>query len=632
MDELPGLEIPRHEARAVQVLLETPLPHLDQHFDYALPDGVEAPLGCRVKVRFGGRQQDAFVVGHAPSQHAGRLLPITKVVSPLSVLTPEVLELCADVAHAMAGSTPDVVRLAVPARAARVELAANLEPGPMPVAPEADLPTWGDYEGGERFLEHVRRGELPRAVWSALPGVVGEIPRWQHDLRAAVGACLASGRRVLIVVPTISAVESVSAVLGDLGSVVQQHGELTPPDRYRVFLRALSGQCDIVVGTRSAVYAPVPDLGLIVIWDCDDENLFEQHAPYPTALHAVVRRRKTAVLIGSLSRPVRAQLLVHDAWAKDISPARATFRAAAARVDAPDESALRGDRSRLPEAAFRMLRGALEHGPVLIHTPRSGYLHAIRCAECGESVRCPHCNGPITITPGGTACTWCGRLVHVRCAECGGTAVKAYRVGAERTWEEIGRQFPSVPVVLSNARAGITRVVGPQPRVVIATPGSEPVAEGGYAAAAILDAAVATARPDLDAGLTAVGRWFHVAGLVRSAGDGGRVMILGGPERRAADAVVRWDAAGYAARELEEREELHFPPAWRTAKLTGEATDLDAVGAKLEAELLGPVDGALIVRVPRREGRELLDQLRAITRERSAKKLAKVNVRVDAPL
>lgn len=628
MTELPGFETPRHEARAVQVLLETPLPHLDQSFDYALPEGVDAPIGSRVKVPFGGRRHDAFVVGHEPSHHAGRLLPITKVVSPLSVLTPEVYRLCEDVAQAMAGSTPDVVRLAVPPRAARVEQSASLEPGPIPVAPEAELPAWDEYVGGDTFLDHVRQGENPRAVWTALPGVSGSTPRWQRDLASAVGACLASGRRVLIVVPTVAEVEALSAALSDCGSIVQQHGELSPPDRYRAFLRTLTGQCDIVVGTRSAVFAPVQDLGLIVVWDCDDENLSEQHAPYPTALHAAIRRRDSAILIGSLARPVRAQLLVQDGWAKEIAPVRATFRELAPRVEAPDEAALRGDMARLPEPAFRMLREALQHGPVLIHTPRSGYLHSIRCADCGERVECPHCHGPITIKPGGTTCALCGRAVSVRCAGCGSTQVKAYRVGAERTWEEIGRQFPSVPVTLSNARTGVTRAVTAKPRIVIATPGAEPVAENGYAAAAILDAAVATARPDLDTGLTAVDRWFHVAGLVRGAGEGGRVMILGGPEQRAAAALVRWDAAGYAARELEEREELHFPPAWRIARLSGE--DVGSLATQLDAEILGPVNGALIARVHRRDGRKLLDQLRALTRDRSAKKLPKITVQVDA--
>ena len=637
MTELPGLETPRTRERATQVLLETPLPHLDQPFDYALPDGVDAPIGCRVKVPFGGRRHDAFVIGHEAPSHVGRLLPITKVVSPLCVLTPEIYALCEAVARAMAGSTPDVVRLAVPPRAARIEIAANLDPGPMPVAPAARVPVWNDYLGGTEFLDLLREGESPRAVWTARPGVDGGTPRWHNDMRSAIAACLASGRRALVVVPTGADVLALSTALSDLGSLVQQHGELTPPDRYRAFLRMLAGQCDIVVGTRSAVFAPLPELGLVIIWDCDSENLAEQHAPYPTALHAVVRRRGTAVLIGSLARPVRAQLLVHDGWAGEIAPKRTTFRALAPRVEAPSAADLRGDAARLPEAAFRMLRAALEHGPVLIHTPRAGYLHSIRCAECGEAVQCPHCHGPVTIRPGGPTCGWCGRAVAVSCAHCGGTRVKAYRVGTERTGEEFGRQFPSIPIVLSNARAGVTRALDSRPRIVVATPGAEPVAEGGYAAAAILDAAVATSRPGLDAGVTAVDRWLAVASLVRGADDGGRVMILGNPEPRAAGAVVRWDPAGYAARELDEREELSLPPAWRIARLTGEAADLGSVTARLDRssvqpEILGPVDGAIIARVPRRRGREFVELLREITRERSVKKLSKVTVHVDAPL
>lgn len=632
MTTLPGLEPPRPEVRAVQVLLDTPVPHLDQPFDYMLPDGMDAPLGCRVLVPLAGRRTPAYVVGHEPPSHRGRLLGVMKVVSALPVLTEEVYTLCQAVARATAGSTADVVRLAVPARHARVEQNADLTPGPVPHVPAGETSGWTDYRGGGAFLRHVRKGGTPRAVWTALPGVSGAMPRWCADLASAVAACLASGRRALVIVPTAREMELVIDAFDGLGDVLAYHADLSGKDRYRAFVRMLAGQCDVVVGTRSAAYAPLPDLGLVAIWDADDDSLAERHAPYPTALHAVTRRRDCAVLIGSLSRPVRAQLLVEDGWAVAVEAERAVTRACAPRVEAPDATDLRGDRSRLPEPAFRMLRAALDNGPVLVHVPRSGYLHAIRCATCFGEVRCTFCAGPLTISPSGATCAWCGRGQRVTCSHCGGHRLRATRVGSERTAEEIGRQFPSIPVVISSARTGITRQVDSRPRVVIATPGAEPIAEKGYTAAIVLDAAVATARPALDAGAEAVGRWITAASLVRPSADGGRVMIVGNPDARAAQACVRWDPAGYAGRELEEREKLRFPPCWRVVRFTGPYGELEGIARELDADVLGPVDDTLLVRAPRSEGRSLVDAVAVLSRARSAHKREPVRVHVDPPL
>ncbi|MGM0385453.1 MAG: hypothetical protein ACQERF_05665, partial [Actinomycetota bacterium] len=182
---------------------------------------------------------------------------------------------------------------------------------------------------------------------------------------------------------------------------------------------------------------------------------------------------------------------------------------------------------------------------------------------------------------------------------------------------------------------GITATVEDRPALVIATPGSEPVADGGYAAALVLDAAVATARPELNAGSVALDRWLTVLALVRDAAAGGRAMILGNPDPAVAQACVRWDPAGFAQRELEERADLRFPPAWRLVRFTASAAALGRVERELELadlpqlELLGPVEGQLLARVPRQHGRDLLARVRVLQVERSGRKEEVVRVRVD---
>ena len=131
-------------------------------------------------------------------------------------------------------------------------------------------------------------------------------------------------------------------------------------------------------------------------------------------------------------------------------------------------------------------------------------------------------------------------------------------VGAERTAEELGRAFPQTPVRQSVGGRTVAQVPD-TPAIVVATPGAEPPAEGGYAGAVLLDTALLLLRPDLRAAEEALRRWLNVVALVRSGADGGSVIAVGESAGRALQALVRVDPAGFAARELAERAEARIP-------------------------------------------------------------------------
>jgi primosomal protein N' (replication factor Y) len=217
-------------------------------------------------------------------------------------------------------------------------------------------------------------------------------------------------------------------------------------------------------------------------------------------------------------------------------------------------------------------------------------------------------------------------------------------VGAGRTAEELGRAFPGAPVRTSG-RDGVLASVGPEPALVVATPGAEPVAQGGYGAVLLLDTWALLTRADLRAGEEALRRWLAAATLARPGPDGGRVVVVADGGLVAVQALLRWDPATFAARELAERRELGFPPAARMASLTGPP---DAVADLLDlaelpdgAELLGPVplppgpDGAVeeraLVRVASRSaGAALAGALHAAAGVRSARKAeGPVRIQID---
>jgi len=172
--------------------------------------------------------------------------------------------------------------------------------------------------------------------------------------------------------------------------------------------------------------------------------------------------------------------------------------------------------------------------------------------------------------------------------------------------------------------------VSARPALVVATPGAEPVAAGGYGAALLLDGWVLLSRADLRAAEEALRRWLGAAALVRPAAAGGRVVVVAAGELRAVQALVRWRPEWLAARELEERTSLRLPPAVRMAALTGTSTALADLLATVDlpeiAETLGPVpvgDGTherMVIRVPRRDGNALAVSLKAALAVRSARK------------
>ncbi|MFG2840721.1 primosomal protein N' [Streptomyces zaomyceticus] len=587
--------------------------HLDQFFDYAVPEELDeiARPGVRVRVRFGagahqvkngrregGRLIDGFLVERrATSDYSGPLAALADVVSPEPVLGPELLGLARAVADRYAGSLADVLQLAVPPRSARAEGRPSPEPLPPPAPPEPG--SWARYERGPAFLDSLAHGGAPRAVWNALPG-----PYWAEEIARAVGATLASGRGALVVVPDGRAAGRVdaalTAVLGE-GRHALLTAEAGPEKRYAQWLAVRRGAVRAVVGTRAAMFAPVRDLGLVVVWDDGDGSHSEPHAPQPHAREVLLLRAahdRCAFLLGSTSCTVEAAQLVESGWAQALGAGREQVRRAAPLIRTVGDGELARDEAaraaRLPSLAWQAVREGLKTGPVLVQVPRRGYVPRLACERCRTPARCRHCAGPLEAPEQQELhCAWCGRgASDWHCVECGSTRLRAQVVGARRTAEELGRAFPAVPVRTSGRDHVLDSVPG-RPALVVSTPGAEPVAEGGYAAALLLDGWAMLGRPDLRAGEEALRRWIDAASLVRGQPEGGTVVVVAEPTLRPVQALVRWDPVGHARRELAERTELGFPPVSRMAAVTGppEAVEgfLAGAGLPMDAEVLGPV-------------------------------------------
>jgi primosomal protein N' (replication factor Y) len=661
-----------------RVAVDISLAHLDRPFDYLVPASMAdtAVPGCRVRVRFAGQLVDGYLLERTQtSEHQGRLARLERVTSPEPVLTPEIFDLARAVADRYAGTLADVLRLAIPPRHATAELKTSQNDGGQPPADGGPRPAagpWLGYPAGEAFLAGLADGRPVRAAWSARPG-----QEWPSEIAIAAATTAASGRGVVIVVPDARDLERVDAALAAVSKeagwgYVCLSADLGPAERYHRWLMARRGLVQVVAGTRSAMFAPVTDLGLVVLWDDGDDLHAEPRAPYPHAREVLAlraHRSKTAALIGGFARTAELTQLVEAGWARPLIPSPQTLRQAMPMIrPAPDETELARDAAamtaRLPSLALRSARSALSGsppagsargtqadgpgGPVLVQVPRRGYLAAIACARCRAQARCATCAGPLEV--GGSQkipdCRWCGALaVDWTCARCGSGQLRALVTGAARTAEELGRAFPGIPVRTSGGQHVLATVTA-EPALVIATPGAEPVAPDGYAGALLLDGWALLGRPSLRAAEEALRRWLNAVALVR---PGGPVVVLAESSLPAVQALIRWDPVTFAERELAERTELGFPPAVRMASVTGIsqalAEFLDAVELPAGAEVLGPVpveafpapsgndpepQERALIRIGRREGLALARALHAAQATRSARKDgAAVRVQLD---
>ncbi|NLA09795.1 MAG: primosomal protein N', partial [Microbacteriaceae bacterium] len=413
--------------RIARVLLDSPLPQLDRLFDYAVP----APLmevaaeGVRVRVplRSAGRIADGFIVELADVADVERpLSDLDAVVSAVPVLPAPLARLARRVADRAAGSAIDILRLVIPKRQVRVEKAwlARIAEAATADTPASGTPASGtsasDTSASDTSASDTSASAAPAPVaLSAFPGLVealdarrrlavqapphqvrlasGEtVGAWAELLAAAALRAFEQGRSAIVVVPDYRDLAQLDAALrGRIPeeALVRSDARRSNPERYRGFLRSLEARPCVVIGNRSAVYAPVHALGLLAVWDDGNPLLGEPLAPYVHTRDAALVRNELepcALLFAGITRSSDVQRLVEVGWVTEIAPARRSSPRVV--LSAPAQGETPG--ARIPSAAYRDLRAGLEHGPVLVQVARPGYSPVLVCAACRSPARCLH--------------------------------------------------------------------------------------------------------------------------------------------------------------------------------------------------------------------------------------------------
>jgi primosomal protein N' (replication factor Y) len=597
--------------RVAQVLLDSPLPQLDHLFDYAIPTSLATSvvIGCRVRVplRMGNRRVDAFVVNIVDeSSFGGTLQEIDSVISSVAVLPHGLYSLARQVADRQAGSASDVLRLAIPPRFVRAEKAFFSDE-----AVARRLSNRAEFARSTAVAEALsrvseKRDDL-RAPFAGFadgtcrsivvpPGSTEvdekHVPTWALMFAAEAALTLQRGESTICVVPAFRDIDDLLLGLAalEVGDVaIRLDSRQTGGERYAGYLRILEENPVIVVGNRSAVYAPVHRPGLFLLWDDGDPVLQEPMAPYAHPRDVALLESKNSgarLVFAGFTVSVEVQRLVELKFASAWTAPRSAY----SKVVPTDSLTNEQSRARIPSAAWAHAREQSLIGPVLVQVARAGYAPSVCCAGCRTRAVCAACSGPLATGSSASlpSCRWCGLIAgQWRCLECDGTKLRLMSSGSERTAEELGRAFPNTRIILSDGAHTVTRVTD-TPCVVVATPGAEPLAENGYRSVVVLDGESHRSRAGLRVDEHAVRSWIAALALARA--DATCFLVGAGHELGAT--IASWRIREFAQAQLAQRRALGLPPTRRTATLTGFHTDvvaaLERVSTLGQTKVMGP--------------------------------------------
>jgi len=662
---------------------------LPQAFDYLLPAGPtpDQRVGCRIQVPFGSRELIGLVVAVGESEAHPALRAATAWQDDSPLLHGEIwqsLQWLARYTHAPLG---EVLATALPGPLRRGEplptthawgwqltalgLAslATLRAGSRPrqlaerlrdgAVDEAVLPVlMEDWRSPARslakraFAERIALSTaLPVAQPLPGPTLNAEQASAVHAIAQADGftpflldgvtgsgktevylqaiaQCLAQGRQALVLVPEIGLTpQTLARFRSRLGIAVHAlHSGLSDNERARTWAAALRGEARVIVGTRSAIFTPLPDAGLLIVDEEHDGSYKQQDGiRYNARDFALVRGKALGVpvVLGSATPSLES---LHNAHAGRFTHLRLKQRAGDAR---PPRVRILDVRKRPLRDGLspEVLEGIGQHiaagQQVLVFKNRRGYAPVLLCHDCGWTAPCQRCDAPMTVHGSGRRlqCHHCGarRPAPLACPDCGSLALQPQGIGTERLEEHLVQAFPDVPVLridrgTTSRRDALEQQLaqlGQAPGILV---GTQILAKGHDLPKLTLVVVVGIDEglfsADFRAGEKLAQQLIQVAGRAGRARDPGEVWLqTHHPGHPLLETLVNGGYHPFAAAELNERQAAGFPPFAHLALLRAEAQQVEhanafllaarqLVGDQVHVEAYGPMPAPM----PRRAG------------------------------
>jgi len=653
-------------------------------FDYWLPDGLDVARGSLVRVALGTRSLVGVVVAVVDRSPVARekLQPVRAVVA-LPPLPDDVVDLAQFVASYYQEPLGLTLALAVPPVAGRDGAARHAPPDALALTPEgtAALPALlarapaaralhARFEHGARTLSAAAVAALPAhqkrtlRAWQA-SGFVAVVRPQTPDARealqrlndaqaaalaaiggadrgfapfllygvtgsgktdvylAAAARAFAAGRQVLMLVPEINLtpqlVARVRAALPGL-RVATLHSGLAAGERRREWLAAASGDAQLVVGTRLAVFAPLPSLALVVVDEEQDASYKQQDGVRYHARDAAVwraHRRGVPVLLGSATPSLESWLHAREGRYRRLDlPARADPRASLPRVVLASNRTA-GAQDGIGQTMRAAIAARLARGEqALVFVNRRGFAPSLVCAACRWQAQCPRCSARLTThrEPPRLRCHHCGHAERVpaACPECGNVDLVPLGFGTQRLERSLTEAFPAARIArvdrdstrARHAFAAVRERVAASALDILV--GTQMLAKGHdfprITLVCVLGADNALYSADFRATERLAALLMQVAGRAGRAGLPGEVVVQTDfPDHPVYAALAAHDYARYADALLAERRAAQLPPFVHAALLAVEAhdrADVDAFMRRAHEIAAGTAGTAVTVYAP----------------------------------
>lgn len=419
--------------------------------------------------------------------------------------------------------------------------------------------------------------------------------------------------QAIVLVPEISltpqTIRRFGARFGDRIGVL--HSRLSAGERFDTWQRIRDGEIDVVIGARSALFAPLPRLGLVVI-DEEHDASYKNDVEFPNApaYHArevaleLARAQNVTVILGSATPDVetyararRGEIHLLELPQRVIAPGTAAANGSAAPVHYQElppveivdlrAELVAGNRSIFSASLKQALEETLARGEqAILFLNRRGTASAFVCRNCGNAVRCPRCHNPFTLHQFGSetarelVCHYCGKRAPLpkRCPKCGSTRIRGLGLGTEKLEEQVRAEFPAARTLRWDYDAAqgkdahehlLDAILRGEANVII---GTQMIAKGldlpAVTLVGVVNADTALFLPDFRASERTFQLLTQVAGRAGRSTRAGRVILQTfNPDSYPIRAAARHDYSGFYQHELEFRRQAGYPPYQPLARL-----------------------------------------------------------------
>ena len=616
-------EIYRAERKAdspnvAHVWVDSGLSHLDGLYSYRIPNDLlnQVRIGSRLKVPFNSRSCEAIVVEiNSTTENLGNLKVIESLLGDLPMATSKVLTFYSEMAKYWASDPYSLIKSGIPPRVASVEKVFSAK-----------------KEDSEIYKERKSKG-LQSSYLMHSPHVSPYVEL------ANLALAESKNGSVLLLLPDtkdVSRVQTLLLMKKTSLPIIRLDSSLSRGERYSNYLNTSVSNHAIVVGTRSALFAPIQNLGSIIVAFEKSEQFYEQKHPYWNVRDSVHLRTSIESCNVFYTGYVPSAEMAYRIENREVK-----FIGQKQNIKTLAFSQEKGEL--LPGRIISEVRRALNLGTVLFLVPRKGYANALLCAKCKNLSLC-ECGARLFLKNQSTdpICSVCAKEVKDwKCKWCLGTTKYAAARGIDRFSEEIGRAFPNSAIQISSA-PNILEEVSVKTKIVIATAGSIPGSMDGYSSVVILEGQRFLSSASSTYEEMVYEAFFEASSRVIKNGC---VLLVLDSFHPVVSAISKWNPGLLIKKILRESFEADLPPFTTTAVVRAPAPE----GVVLRNGILKSIkDGRLpgeskvyltesdstdetriLISVPRKQRNLLVDFVQILSRKRAVSKKAPASIAVD---